>query len=105
VISKVTLFSLLLALMLGVGIRLWYMQQNDACARYLAGDKSLPATQWVVTGTRTIMVPCSDWLTRQPEKVQLLCLVDLVLAVMFVLNALLDTRAWLQRRRRLRQAG
>ena len=59
----------------------------------------------VVTGTRTIVVPCSDWLTRQPEKIQMLCLVDLVLAVMFVLNALLDMRAWLQRRRRLRQAG
>jgi hypothetical protein len=33
---------------------------------------------------------------RQPMRVQLLCLLDLVLAVVFVLNALADLRGWLE---------
>ena len=95
-ISRVTLFSLLLGLMLATGIRYWSDGLRDNCARYMAGDKSLPASEWVVSGTRTIEVPCSDWIMRQPMRVQLLCLLDLVLAVVFVLNALADLRDWLE---------
>jgi hypothetical protein len=98
-ISKATLFSLLLGLMLACGIRLWYLDQRDDCARYLAGDKSAPATQVIVSGTRTIEVPCTDWTTRQPLRVQVLCLFDLALGVVFVLNGLADVREWMQRRR------
>jgi hypothetical protein len=104
-ISRVTLFSLLLGLMLGAGIRLWYMRQRDDCALYLAGDKSVPASEYVVSGTRMIEVPCNDWFMRQPMRIQVLCLVDLAIAVIFVLNALSDLREWLESRRRLRQAG
>jgi hypothetical protein len=98
-ISRVTLFSLLLGLMLACGIWLWYLSQRDDCARYMAGDKSVPATQVVVSGTRTIEVPCTDWATRQPLRVQVLCLFDLALGVVFVLNGLADVREWTQRRR------
>ncbi len=97
--SRVTLFSLLLALLLGVGIRLWTMQQRDACTPYLAGDQSAQKSEWIVSGTRQIEVPCSDWFMRQPLRVQLLCLLDVALAVLFVLNALSDMQQWLALRR------
>jgi hypothetical protein len=101
-ISRVTLFSLLLALMLGAGIRLWDAQQKDNCALYMAGDRTLPASELVISGTRQIEVPCNDWIMRQPMRVQVLCLLDLVLGVVFFFNALLDLQRWLQTRRRMR---
>jgi hypothetical protein len=101
--SRVTLFSLLLALLLGVGIRLWYDGQRDACTPYLAGDTKVPSSEWVLSGTRTIEVPCDDWIMRQPLRVQVLCLLDVALTVLFVLNALSDLRDWRQFRRRMRQ--
>jgi hypothetical protein len=104
-VSRVTLFSLLLALMLATGIRIWSGGLRDNCARYLAGDKTLPASEWVVSGTRTIEVSCDDWFMRQPMRIQLLCLLDLVLAVLFVLNALIDLRNWLELWRRRRELG
>jgi hypothetical protein len=100
VISRATLFSLLLGLMLATGIWLWTGGQRDECARFLAGDKSAPASEWVVSGTRTIEVPCSDWTMRQPLRVQVLCLLDMVLLVLFVLNALADARDQIAMRRR-----
>ncbi|MGA1981103.1 MAG: hypothetical protein ABSG84_01410 [Acidobacteriaceae bacterium] len=103
--SRVTLFSLLLALLLGVGIRLWTEDQRDACTPYLAGDTKVPSSEWVMSGTRTIEVSCNDWIMRQPLRVQILCLVDVILAVLFLLNALSDLREWLEFRRRMRQMG
>jgi hypothetical protein len=101
-ISRVTILSLLLALLLAAGIWRWSVVQRDECSAYLAGDKMAPSTMYVVTGTRTVVIPCDDWLERQPGKVQLLCLVDFVLVVMFGLNALQDARGWfvMWRRRR-----
>jgi hypothetical protein len=98
-ISRVTLFSLLLGLMLGVGIQLWDMDHPDACARYLAGDPSAQHSIWVVSGTRTVEVSCNQWLPRQPLPIQLLCLLDLVFAVVFALNAMMDLRRSLEKRR------
>jgi hypothetical protein len=103
-ISRVTIFSLLLALLLTTGIRRWYLGRRDDCARYLAGDTSLPSAQVVVSGTRTIVVPCDQWWLRQPTIVQMLCLLDLLLAAVFVVNGLQDTRAWIERRRGNAQA-
>ena len=54
----------------------------------------MPASEWVVSGTRQIEVPCNDWTMRQPLAVQVLCLLDLLLAVVFVLNVLLDLQGW-----------
>jgi hypothetical protein len=101
-ISRITLFSLLLALMLGTGIRLWDAQQRDNCALYMAGDKSALASEMVMSGTRQIEVPCRDWIMRQPLLVQVLCLLDVLLAVVFLLNVLGDLQDWLRQRRRMR---
>lgn len=101
-LSKVTLYSLLLGLMLASGIGVWDAGQTDNCARYLAGDKSQPATQTVISGSRLVVVPCTNWIGRQPLWVQVLCLVDGALGVLFVLNLLSDLRAWLQMRRQWR---
>jgi len=102
VISRVTIFSLLLGLMLGIGIRMWSDAHSDVCAAYLAGDTRAPSSEWVSSGTRLISVPCRDWIMRQPLRVQILCLLDLALGMVFVLNALADLRGWLQMRRRMR---
>jgi hypothetical protein len=104
-ISRVTIFSLLLGLMLGVGIRLWSIERKDPCAAYLAGDPKASASQWVLSGTRLIEVPCSEWLLRQPMRVQVLCLLDAALAAVFLLNALADLRKWPEMRRRRRAPG
>jgi hypothetical protein len=104
-ISRVTLFSLLLGLMLATGIWMWTGAHPDNCARLAAPDGTMPASEWVVSGTRQIEVRCSDWSMRQPLTVQILCLLDLLLAVVFVLNALLDLQGWFAMRRRMRQTG
>jgi hypothetical protein len=101
-ISRVTIFSLLLALMLGVGIRLRTQGQRDGCAAYLAGDKTAPATVYVVTGTRTVIVSCDEWLPRQTERVQLLCVLELLLVGVFVVHAWGDARDWFGAWRRRR---
>ena len=101
-ISRVTLFSLLLGLMLAIGIWQWPGMHKDDCSRYLAGDKTAPRSEWVVSGTRIIEVPCSDWAMRQPLRVQVLCILDLVVLVLFVLNALADVRDQSEMRRRRR---
>jgi hypothetical protein len=102
VISRVTIFSLLLSLMLGIGIWSWSSGQRDACSAYLAGNKTAQSSEYVASGTRLITVPCSDWLMRQPQRVQLLCLANLGLVAVFVLNALGDLRDWFAMRRRMR---
>ena len=104
-ISRVTIFSLLLGLMLASGIWLWNDGHPDECSRSMAATGNMPASEYVISGTRQIVVPCNDWIMRQPLQVQILCLLNLVLAVVFVLNSLADVRGWLATRRRLRQMG
>ncbi|HEV2645283.1 MAG TPA: hypothetical protein VGU46_02855 [Acidobacteriaceae bacterium] len=100
-ISRVTIFALLLALMLGIGIESWSSGHRDACTPYLAGDKAAQSRMYVASGSRMIAVPCNDWTMRQPLQIQLLCLVDLALAVVFALSAAADLRDWLAARRRI----
>ena len=104
-ISRATLYSLLLGLLLTSGIYLWYDGHRDDCSRYLAGDPRAQTSEWVVSGTRMIEVPCNEWFIRMPLTVQVLCLMDLVLGVVFVLNALSDAQKWLAMRRRMRGMG
>lgn len=99
-ISKVTLYTLLLTLLLGAGIERWKVTHRDNCARYLAGEKGYSPTELVVTGTRQVEMPCSIWLPRQPDAIQILCLLDLTLGTIFLLNALADLRRALEARRR-----
>ena len=102
-ISRVTLFSLLFCLLLGVGVRRWSLMHPDNCDRYLAGNKKLPSTEFVISGTRQIAVPCNQWLMRQPERIQILCLLDLLLAATFVVNAVGDIQKLLAARAARRQ--
>jgi hypothetical protein len=102
VISRVTLYSLLLGLMLGLGIWMGSSSQHDACSAYLDGNKSAQSIEYVPSGTRLIAVPCSDWIMRQSLKIQLLCMVDLCLGVVFLLNAVGDLRDSLAARKRMR---
>lgn len=98
-ISRVTLYSLLLCLLLGAGLRRWSFTHPDNCDRYLAGEKKLPSAEYVISGTRQIVVPCDQWLLRQPQWMQILCLVDLILAVIFLMNAAGDFKNFITRRR------
>jgi hypothetical protein len=102
VVSRVTLFSLLLGLMLAMGISRWSGELKDDCSRFLAGDKSAPRSELVVSGTRTVEVSCNDWTMRQPLRVQVLCLLDIVVFLVFVTNALFDARDHFAVRRRRR---
>lgn len=83
-ISRVTLGLFLLALVIPSGIALWSSGHRDSCSRYLAGDRSLPATQMIQAGDRAIEVPCEQWLVRQPLMVQVFCLLEGV--VVFVMG-------------------
>jgi hypothetical protein len=104
VISRITLFSLLLALMLASGIWIWNNGHPDDCARTMSATGTMPRAEYVISGTRQISVPCNDWIMRQSLTVQILCLLELLLAVIFLLNALSDLREGLEARRRIRQA-
>jgi hypothetical protein len=88
--------------MLAIGIWSWSSGRRDACAVYLAGDKAAQSSEYVASGSRMIAVPCRDWTMRQPLRVQLLCLANLGLAIVFLLNAAGDLRDWLAARRRMR---
>jgi len=102
VISRVTLFSLLLALTLGAGIRLWDARHPDNGSLYMAGKKTLPSSELVVSGTREIEVPCNDWFMRQTLTIQVLSLLDVLLGTLFFFNSLADLQRWFQSRRRMR---
>jgi hypothetical protein len=99
VISRVTLVSFLLALLLTAGIYLWSAEHWDDCARYMAGDTSLPSSEVVDVGDPQVEVQCGQWLPRQPVALQVMCLVDLVAVIVFTLNAVGNFLEWKQARR------
>jgi hypothetical protein len=101
-ISRTTLVSFLAVLLLTTGMYLWNAEHWDDCARYLAGESWLPSSQTVDSGSRQIEVPCQEWLPRQSLTLQLLCLGDVVLLLVFFLNALGDFLEW-KRMRRVRR--
>jgi hypothetical protein len=72
-----------LALLLTTGIYLWNAEHWDDCTRYLSGEKWLPSSQTVDAGGQQMEVPCELWLPRQSLTLQLLCLGDLILLVVF----------------------
>jgi hypothetical protein len=100
--SKVTLYSFVLALLLGVGIWAWAAGHVDGCTAFLRGDEGAPAKVEVQSGSRTIVVPCSDWFLRQRIEVQALCLIDAAIGVIFLMNGLGDWKDWFERRRGMR---
>jgi hypothetical protein len=97
-ISRRTLYFLLAALLLASSLYLWNVNRWDDCQRYMAGDVSLPSSQIVESESHSVEVPCEEWFPRQSPAILLLCLLDLLLIVVFVLNALSDVRDWRQNR-------
>jgi len=88
--SKRTIFSLLFALLLGLGLKAWDVEHRDDCTAFLRGDHGAPATQAIDAGRREWAIPCGVWLPRQPRVVQVLCLVDMALFTVFVLGLFSD---------------
>jgi hypothetical protein len=97
-LSRVTIFSLLFALLLGLAIWSHTQARRDDCSSYLAGDKRAPSSEYVVSGSHTVVVPCNQWLPRQPVRVQVLCLLDLLTVVVFAFNLLQDLRGSVKNR-------
>jgi hypothetical protein len=103
-IARKTIFSLVLALLIFGGIRARVAEHRDNCDRYMAGDRTVPASEYVEEGTRTVEVPCNAWLQRQPLWMQLVCMLDFAVIVVFVLNAVADILRWRRARRGVRVA-
>ena len=102
-ISRQTIFSLLLALLVGVGIFAWNEAKRDDCDRAGPdrGAMQVPVGQ---SGRKVLLVRCNDWLPRQPVKVQAWCFLDVALGVVFGMSLLADVArgnrersAWLRR--------
>ena len=92
-ISRQTIFSLLLALLVGVGIFAWNGAKRDECdvSGPDRGAVQVPVGQ---SGRKVLLVNCNEWLPRQPVKVQAWCFVDVALGVVFGMSMLVDvTRA------------
>jgi hypothetical protein len=100
-IARRTIFSLILALLIFLGIRLWTLNHHDPCQSYLPGH-ILPQSVMVESGTRSVEMPCNWWLPRQPDLVQLTCLLDLAAIVVFLLSVWRDINRWRERRRNQR---
>jgi len=100
VISRRTIFSLLLALMIVAVLRAWLIDHRDNCDRYMAGDRTVPSSEYIESGTRTVEVPCDQWLMRQPAWVQGVCLLDLTVLVVFALSVCQDVARWRRLRRK-----
>ncbi len=101
-ISRRTIFSLLLTLLLAAGIRLWAANTRDDCDRQGKGSPATPTTVLVDSGTRSIVVPCTYWIPRQSPRIQALLLFNAVLALVFLLSAA-DDWSRTRSRRRARQ--
>ena len=99
-ISKQTIFSLLLALLLAGGMRAWRVEHFDACDRFHAEKSGTPMSVMVQSGTRTISVPCSIWVMRQPLWMQGLCALLVMLSVIFLMSVWSDWSRAGERRRR-----
>ena len=104
VISRRTLYTLLLTLLLAASVRLWAACQRDDCDRLGPGTRGTPSSVLVESGTRTITVPCTYWVPRQPVRVQLLVLLNLVLGLVFVVSVGTDWARARARRRALVQS-
>jgi hypothetical protein len=97
-IGRKTGVTLMLALVLGSGIAMWVAWHPDSCSRYLRGEPTLPSTQEVEMGGRTVYVPCEQWYPRQTMAMQTACLVEFALIGVLVVFAAGDGVDWWRRR-------
>ena len=97
-ISRRTIFALLVCLLLAGGIKAWSVQHVDACTGFLQGQRAAPATAVVATGDRSVEVPCTSWFLRQSIGMQMLCFLDVLLGVIFLVWLAADIlRKWRRR--------
>ena len=101
-ISKQTIFSLLLALLLAFGMHAWTIGHIDDCDRFRADKTGTPTSVMVQSGTRVVSVPCSIWVLRQPMWMQGCCALLVVLGVIFVFGLWSDWSRSSERRRTFR---
>jgi hypothetical protein len=99
VISRRTIFSLLLALLILFGLRAALLGHRDDCDAIMPITHQKPVSVYVESGTRTVEMPCTMWLPRQPVWVQMVCLVDFAVMIVFLLSVWRDCSRWLERRR------
>ena len=98
-ISQRTIWSLLLAMLVFGGLRVWSLNHTDDCDRYMQGDTSVPASEYVEEGTRTVEVPCDQWLMRPPLRVQMVCLVEAAAVLSVAVSAGYDVVRSARRKR------
>jgi hypothetical protein len=101
-ISRRAIFSLLLAATIFLGIRVWIMNHHDPCESYMPGHV-LPQTVMVQSGDRIVEMPCSLWLPRQSDWMQLTCLLDLTVLIVFLLSVWRDVKQWRVRPRKIQR--
>ena len=94
-ISRKTIFSLLLALLLAGCIKAYTLRVINPCDAYLAGQAGAPATVVTNTQGRSMEIPCNSWFLQQPRTVQAWCMLDGLLVVIFLISASAD---WKRRR-------
>ena len=98
-ISRQTIFALLLALLVAGGLRLWVLEHRDDCDRLDPQTRRTPTMVVVQTGSRQALMPCNVWLPRQPLGLQIGCVADAALFVVFLVSVWSDR----VRRRRARR--
>ena len=101
-ISRQTIFSLLLALLLGLGILLWTQNRRDDCDRADRFGRK-PTEVLVEQGSRVVAMSCKLWIPRQPQPLQGALLLDAVLGIVFGLSAWVEWNR--TRARRKERAG
>jgi hypothetical protein len=102
-ISRQTLVTLTLALLLGLGLKSWASGRRDECDDYLAGNNSAPATQTIEAGRRSIEIPCELWIPRQSMGIQILCLLEVSVIAIFAISCWSDVRNWPNSRQKNRR--
>jgi hypothetical protein len=91
-ISRKTLYSFLLAVLLLGCIKAYTLRLTNPCDAYLAGQAQAPETVVVNQNGIPYQVPCNQWFLRQPRAVQALCFFEGVLVVVFLVSAYADWR-------------
>ena len=89
-ISRKTIVSLMLALLLGTGIKAYTLRHIGPCDAYLAHQPNAPETVIVDPQGHATEVPCSNWVLRQPRGVQIAAFFDMALLVVFGISAAAD---------------
>ena len=92
---------LLLAALIGLGVKVWTLYRMDPCDRYMLGDRLEGSTAAIAEGPRMVSVPCAVWILRQPVGAQAVVGVDAAVFVVFLVFLVSDIqRGWERRRAR-----